>query len=154
MKVYLAGPITGLTWEECTVWRNKVVAELKLFDIQCFSPLRAKKYIADTLGVNGNVKVADSYPEFVLSSPKGITTRDRYDATRCDVLFVNFLGVKRISIGTVLEIAWADSKRIPIIIVMEKDNPHQHSMITECAGFIVPTVKEGIDIVKAILMVE
>jgi hypothetical protein len=39
MKVYLAGPITGLTWEECTVWRNKVVAELKLFDIQCFSPL-------------------------------------------------------------------------------------------------------------------
>jgi hypothetical protein len=35
-------------------------------------------------------------------------TRDRFDATRCDVLLVNLLGAERVSIGTMMEVAWAD----------------------------------------------
>jgi len=148
MKVYLAGPITGLTWEEATEWRTKVSSELKPLGIICYSPLRAKNYLAKF------DKLADNYPEFTLSSTRGIYTRDRWDATRCDVLFVNFLNAKRISIGTVLEIAWADSADRPIILVMEEDNPHRHSMIMECAGYVVPTLDEGIHVVKSLLIQE
>jgi hypothetical protein len=51
-----------------------------------------------------------------------------------------------------MEIAWADANRIPSVIVMEpEDNLHDHAMINECTGFRVSTIREGIEIVKAIL---
>jgi hypothetical protein len=79
-------------------------------------------------------------------------TRDRFDATRCDVLLVNLLGAKTVSIGTVMEIAWADNVRTPIVVAMEaKGNLHEHAMITEAIGFRVPTLEEAIDVVKAII---
>jgi hypothetical protein len=43
----------------------------------------------------------------VLSCARGITTRDYNDCKRCDILVANFLGADKISIGTVMEIAWA-----------------------------------------------
>ncbi|MGZ5095552.1 MAG: hypothetical protein ACXWCH_30925, partial [Burkholderiales bacterium] len=81
-----------------------------------------------------------------------VMTRDRFDATRCDVLLVNLLGTTRVSIGTVMEIAWADAKRIPIVVAMEpQGNPHEHMMIAEAIGFRVPTLDEALHIVKAII---
>jgi hypothetical protein len=51
-----------------------------------------------------------------------------------------------------MEIAWADLERIPIIIVREAEGSlHDHCMVNEAAGFIVNTLDEGIEIVKAIL---
>jgi nucleoside 2-deoxyribosyltransferase len=146
MKVYLAGAITGLSWAEATEWRITVTEALKPFGVQCYSPLRFKTYLT-----NMN-QLSDNYPDFGLSTPRGIMTRDRWDATRCDVCFVNLLGTKKVSIGTVMEIAWADAKRIPVVLVMEKDNPHQHSMITEAVGFVCETLEEGINITKALLL--
>jgi nucleoside 2-deoxyribosyltransferase len=146
MKIYLAGPITGLSWEEATTWRTKVTGELQPFGIECFSPLRAKNYLSHL------DKLEDKYDAYCLSTARGIYTRDKWDSMRCDLLFVNFLGASRVSIGTVLEIAWADSKKTPIIVVMEENNVHRHSMITECVGFNVSTVQDGIDVAKSLLL--
>lgn len=90
----------------------------------------------------------------VLSSNKGITTRDRWDATRCDLLLVNLIGATTVSIGTVLEIAWADLSRTPIVCAIEPDgnNPHHHGMLNDIIGFRVPTLTEAVDIAKAILL--
>jgi len=108
--------------------------------------MRQKDYLRDA------VSIEDSYPNTVLSSQRGITTRDRWDATRCDALFVNLLGATRVSIGTVMEIAWSDAKRIPIVLVMEQEgNLHDHAMLREVVGFRVPTLDEGIDVIKAML---
>jgi len=145
-KVYLAGPITSLSWTDATVWRTHVASELEPLGIICYSPLRFKNYLSHLNNI------ADSYPEFGLSSPRGITTRDRWDAMRCDVLFVNFLGAQKVSIGTVMEIAWADSKRIPIVIAMEENNVHRHSMLVESAGYVCPTLEEAIHTTKALLI--
>jgi len=152
--VYLAGPISGLSYDEAMGWREIVTAELAKSDIRGLSPLRAKVYLRECNSI------ADHYVEgdidtdacITMSNPRGITTRDRFDCTKCSVLFVNLLATTKVSIGTVMEIAWADVNRIPIVIVMEKTgNLHDHAMINECVGFKVSTVSEGVDIVKAIL---
>lgn len=89
----------------------------------------------------------------VLSQARSVMTRDRFDATRCDVLFVNLLGAKAPSIGTVMEIAWADSKRTPIVCVMEKaGNPHEHMMVNEAIGFRVETLEDAVHVTKSILL--
>lgn len=143
--LYLGGPITGCDYNGCTNWRNYVARKLPPF-IQAISPMRGKDYLN-----NSGAIIRDSYGEFPLSTQKGITSRDRFDVMRADALLINFLGATVVSIGSIMEIGWGDAFRKPIIIVMEKDNIHSHSMIREVAGFIVPTLDEAVKIAIAIL---
>lgn len=168
-KVYLAGPITGLSYGETTDWREYVKDKLhqqilvsrptEFYDtwsykdspIEAYSPMRAKEYLYREQVIKDNY---DYNPADVLSTAKGITTRDRWDCMTCDLLFVNFLGATKVSIGTVLEIAWADSKRTPIVMAIESDgsNIHEHAMINECVGFRVDNLDAGIHVMKSILL--
>jgi nucleoside 2-deoxyribosyltransferase len=148
--VYLAGPITGLSYAGATDWREAAKRAL-LPDIEALSPMRAKEYLAH---VGEFTSDGDAYePYSVMSTNRGITTRDRWDATRCDVLLVNLLGARAVSIGTVMEIAWADLVRKPIVIAMEPEgNPHEHGMVKEATGFRVPTLEAALHVVRAILL--
>jgi nucleoside 2-deoxyribosyltransferase len=144
--VYLAGPITGLSWEGSTDWRKMATRRLAAAGLIGLSPLRSKDYLA------GVTTLADAYDSVhVLSTGHGIVTRDRWDATRCDVLLVNVLGAERVSIGTVLEIAWADAHRTPIVLAMESGNVHDHAMVRDLVGFIVPTLDDALGVVVALL---
>jgi nucleoside 2-deoxyribosyltransferase len=150
--VYLAGPITGRTYDGATDWRKRACSELAAAGIKGLSPMRAKQYLAALPGpISGT---GEEYAHLsVLSLPRGVMTRDRYDATRCDVLLVNLLGATAVSIGTVMEIAWADIVRTPIVCAIEeKGNPHEHMMITEAIGFRTPSLFAALDAVKAILL--
>lgn len=144
LRVYLAGPITGTTYDGCTGWREHAAAVLAPHGLVGLSPMRGKDYLA------AESTIADQYDETVLSSQRGIMTRDRWDAHRTDILLVNLLGAERVSIGTVMEIAWADSVRAPIVLAMESGGLHDHAMVREAAGFIVPTLDEALDIVVAL----
>lgn len=147
--VYLAGPISGLNYNGATEWRDHAIQQLAAIGIKGLSPMRCKEYLQ---GIDDLDKNCVEYGAInCLSSPRGIITRDRFDATRCDVLFVNLLGADRISIGTVMEIAWADLSRIPIVCAMEPGNLHEHAMVSEVLGYRVSTIEEGLNIVKAIL---
>lgn len=144
MKVYLAGPITGESYKSATDWRQYMIDYLPN-GITALSPLRGKYYLEKFKDI------ADSYENISLSSSRGITTRDRFDVMSSDVIFVNLLGAKSVSIGTVMEIAWADILRKPIILVMEDEsNIHEHAMIREVVGFRVNNIDDGIKILCAI----
>jgi hypothetical protein len=145
-NVYLAGPITGQTFDGCTDWREFAIKELGAVGITGLSPMRAKDYLKN------ESFVGDEYQDTVLSSSRGIITRDRWDTTRCDLILVNFLGAERVSIGTVMEMAWADACRTPSIVVMKPEGDlHDHSMLREVTGFRVETLEEGLEVAKAIL---
>jgi nucleoside 2-deoxyribosyltransferase len=148
--IYLAGPITGLDYAGATDWRIRAKKELEAVGLRTFSPMRGKEYLAHVTEFTAD---GDAYKELgVLSSNRGIITRDRFDATRCDVLLANLHGARKVSIGTVMEIAWADAHRIPIVCVMEPSgNPHEHGMITEVIGYRVETLDAALHVIKAIL---
>lgn len=153
-SVYLAGPITGLTYDEGSEWRADAIEDFNDAGIDAYSPLRAKQY----LRAFGELSAKDQTGKYnydgvhPLSSDRGIMTRDRHDVTSRDMMLVNLLGATRVSIGTCIEIGWADAARKPIVIVMEDDNVHRHAMLEEAAGFRVHTLTEAIEIVKAILI--
>ena len=152
--VYLAGPIAGLGYQDATDWRRIAAASLR-GPIQALSPMRGKDYLAHVESDVGFSATCDEYGHLSpLSTPRGIMTRDRFDATRCDVLLVNLLGAKKVSVGTVMEIAWADLRRTPIVVAIEPDgsNPHEHAMINEAIGFRCATLEEAIHVVRSILL--
>ncbi|MEE9548695.1 MAG: hypothetical protein V3V68_05005 [Nitrosomonadaceae bacterium] len=146
MRVYLCGPMTGETYAEATDWRNDVAYKLVCLSskIKTIDPLRGKAFL-EVAGVLGNT--SGKHP---LESAAGIVTRDHWDVSRCDVLLVNFLDAKIVSIGSCFEIAWAFQRRIPIIIVMEKTgNIHEHCFIDICSGgFRVSSLKAAIELIK------
>lgn len=146
-SVYLAGPITGLTYAGCTDWRQMAKVELAFYGIDGFSPMRHKE------DLHAESMVADCYENILLSSQRGLTERDRYDCTRCDMVIANMLGAQRVSIGTVIEMGWADANRIPIVLVMEeKGNLHDHAMVRELCPFRVTTVSEAVQTVRKVLL--
>ena len=154
-KVYLAGPITGLNFKGSVDWRNQAREYLAQHGIIGLSPMRGKEYLEQIAKDKPFTNDGDKYQIISpLSTNRGITTRDRWDATRCDVLLVNFLpshGQGKVSVGTVLEMAWADAKRIPIVCVMPPGNEHEHGMIDQIIGFRTVTLEDALDLVVAII---
>lgn len=142
--LYCAGPITGVSYSESTDWRKYVASKLPPH-IKAVSPMRGQEYL------NSEESVRDSYEEHPMSSQKGITFRNRMDVMRCDMVLVNFLGAKKVSIGSVMEVAWADAWRKPIIVVMGKNNVHSHSILREASNFIVESLDEAIATAIAVL---
>lgn len=137
--VYLAGPISGESYSGATNWRSIVKNSVPPW-IRTLSPLRAKDYLKE------ETNIKDNYSEHPMSTGKGINTRDMNDVKRSSALLVNLLGSKTVSIGTVMEVAWAKAFDIPVICVMEKESFYSHSMFLHACGFVVNTLKEAIDI--------
>lgn len=145
--IYLAGPITGSTYSGCTDWREYFMrnSDEGLVGV---SPMRHKTYLN-----NGDefTQIGDSYPESVLSCQRGIFARDSWDCRRCDAILVNLLGADRVSIGTVMEVAWAYAFNKPVVLVMEKENNiHEHAMLREACPFRVETLDEGMEVLSAL----
>lgn len=136
-SLFLAGPLTGISYGDALDWRQYVERRLPP-DVIAFSALRGKEYVAK------EAVLKDAYPDHLLSTPQGTITRDRFDVSRCDALFVNFLKADRVSIGTIMEMAWADAWRIPIILAMEKGNIHDHAFVRQVAAFITDDLDEAI----------
>lgn len=146
--VYLAGPITGLSYNGTTEWRQFAIDILKQYNIQGLSPMRAKEFLKDRVTIEDTPELEDH----VLSSQRGIYARDKFDCHRADLLIVNMLGAKKVSIGTVMEIAWAAAVNTPIVLVMEDSgNIHQHMMLAEACPFRVNNLEEALRVTLAIL---
>ena len=145
-KVYLAGPISGLTYDGAQEWRLDFKNRVKP-GIDAYSPLRGKEYLTMRGPLEG------SYDDFPLSTDIGITTRDRYDCMGADLVVFYLLGATRISIGTMIEIGWCDAARNPAILVMEKEgNVHDYPMVRQIAQFRVDNLDDAIKMTEMILL--
>jgi nucleoside 2-deoxyribosyltransferase len=146
-KVFTSGPITGLSYGDATNWREYVREQLAPYNIEAVSPLRHKEYLTEELSIE------DRYEKSTLSTAKAISYRDRFDALRCDVVLTNVLGTSKVSIGTMIETGIAAASMKPNILVIENEsNIHHHAMLETYCGWVVPTLDEGIEVVKALLL--
>lgn len=143
--VYLAGPITGCNYEGATSWRAFAQSAFPK-SIRGISPMRDKGHLAGEKNIS-----CHGYEGIPLSSEKGILLRDFYDCTNSDAVLVNLVGAKIISVGTVMEIAWAYQARNPLVVAMEKGNIHEHALLLPACGIIVPTLSEAVRFVISIL---
>lgn len=144
--VYLAGQITGLTYGEATGWREYVSKELAKDGIKCYSPMRAKEFLEG----KGKLLATFDPGDNPCSTAKGITTRDRWDCTNADIVFMNLLGMDKISVGCCIELGWADMARVPIVLAMEDNGIHEHMMVQDIAGFRVKSLEQGMDVIRGL----
>ena len=147
--LYMTGPIGGCTYDGATGWRDKFTELLAGYEeVKCLSPMRGKDYLV------GETSIDSEEYDTPSSCPKGVYTRDRWDSMRCDIMVANLLGVRRLSVGTMIEWAWANSQGTPVIMVMEEDNVHNHILVRGGPGFRVSTLEEAAELTKAMLALE
>jgi len=153
-SVYLAGPISGLEFEDGESWRQEAINYLAECNIDAFSPLRKKDYL------KGEGHLTGFYNDWPLSTQRGIYARDRYDCHRVDLVLANLHsevcgiednGKQKVSIGTVMEIAWAAQNNTPVVLIMDEENIHHHPMIMEASPFVIDNLEEALALTDAIL---
>ena len=160
-KVYLAGPISGLGYDEAQNWRRGVTAELACYGIFAYSPLRMKQFLAELpviAGHDSNLYPARDDLQRAIASPSGVLGRDHNDCVTSDVLFVNFLDSKAPSLGTAMEIAWAWEAHIPVVICIEArepgelGSPNEHIMFQAATTYRVESLIAGVELTKSIIL--
>src|SRR5262245_61750456 len=95
-KLYLAGPITGLSYSDASGgWRKLAFDLLKQQSphIEVFSPMRAKEFLRNNQVMPYVGDELDAFP--ALARPEGIITRDYNDVSTSDAILVNVHGAKR-----------------------------------------------------------
>ena len=129
-KIYLARPISGCTVDEVQAYYSTMKATLQdLFVV--FNPMIQKEYArTDTAFKSFG---ASGHPE---SSNKAITRRDRSMVVGCDIVYLNLLGSGKVSIGSVMELAWAYDHGKHVVVAMEDGNIHDHAFIRECSDAV------------------
>lgn len=146
-KIYLAGPISGLTYAESALgWRETIRPLLPEFDL--FSPMRGKDFLADEGVLWG------AYARHPMSSVNGILGRDRNDVRTCDLMIACFLEDQgKLSLGTAMEFGWADAWRKPIIMVAYTSNAHwNHPMLQGAAVYNVNSLRAAAELAKHLLL--
>lgn len=134
--VYLAGPIQDA--KDPSGWRIEMSNTLRNSRLCGIDPFH--QGVFDDKGHEAH-------------TARSIVDRDHYHSTRCDLLLVNFLDATRVSIGTVMEIAWAYDKHIPIVVIVDMTSGDwvNHPMIKGCASFTVHSLKEAVEMIAITL---
>ena len=149
-KVYLAGPITGLTYGEAESWRDYIRTSAHRLDnqIKWYSPLRQQEHLREQ-----GVLIATYSDDNPMTSRHGIMTRDAWDVRTCDLMFCNLLGATKVSVGTVMELGMAFAWNKPTVLVMEKHgNVHEHVMVDNALTFRTDNLDAGIRLTADILL--
>ncbi len=161
MRVYLAGPIAGCTWDETNDWREWVTDQFP--EVECFSPLRGKDFLQGLKKVplgSAAKQSADLAPDALdaaISSQHSIVVRDHWDVANADLILANLLPSKEIgvvSIGTCFELAWAWYFKKPAVVAMQKGSPNDHPFVREAAYVVVPSLKQAVQAARLALNLE
>lgn len=141
--VYLSGPMAGLTYEEAlNGWRRTAADHLMNHGIIGINPGRGKDH-----KLPKELRLAkQGYEHTLITSAKGITTRDLFDLKRSEFMLLNLTGAKAVGIGSMIEIGWAHAFNVPIILVMEKEgNIHEHCIVDTCAAVRTDSLDDALE---------
>lgn len=133
MRVYLAHQISGLSGEEVFKYFDTTSKELRSMGYDIFSPMTGKGYFR----VEKEFKAKDY--GMPISTNHAIWERDMFMVRNSDIIFMDLSGMKSVSIGCMMELSLASSLNKHTILVMEKDNPHQHGFVLEAADVVFET---------------
>lgn len=143
-RIYLAGPISGKSYDEVMRYFTGMSDYLQSIGFEVIHPMLGK----DALRTEISLK-AHGYgnPE---STNHAIVERDRWMVSQSDIILCNLLGAKIVSIGSVMELAWASSMGKHTIVMMESDNIHRHAFVLEAADIVYECQSEALKYLERI----
>ena|SRR3990167_5534328 len=147
-RVYLSGPIAGKTYQDAVGWREWVARRLAP-GLVAVDPMRGKERLAAHLQ-GQRMEDHSTYAHLLNCSPAAITARDRFDVTRSDAMLLNLMEAKDVSLGSMVEVGWADAARVPIVLVAPFKT-WEHPILNALAGWRVESLEDAVEILNVLL---
>ena len=60
-----------------------------------------------------------------------------------DLVLADFRDTKRVSIGSMVELGWADALGIPVVTIMSKGDFHDHAFVHQISTHVVDDVEDA-----------
>lgn len=137
MKIYLAMPITGRSYDEVVDYITKTRDYLLGYGYEVLNPMTGKGYLRNEVEFK-----AHGFDNPV-STNHAIFERDKWMVQNCDIIYLNFSNCNfRFAIGMTMELAWASLLGKHSVITLPEGNPHKHAFILEAADIIFATHEE------------
>lgn len=132
---YLAGGITGLTYEEATGWRREIIEAYP--DIRWLDPLRGTTHLAPT---NGDTPLPSDF-----EGSEDPVWRDLQDIRQSDFILMNLMWAPRASIGTMCELGYAYNQGVPCHVALEEHGVHDHLFVRALAKSVSYSVIDAVE---------
>ena len=123
-SVYLAGPVTGVTYSHATRWRFRVAAALSQLGVKAIDPTR------NVPSQHPDALILPAYNATPLCTQKGIVQTCLYDVKRANVVLANMS--QKDSTGTAVEMGWAYLMQKPVVVFVGVNEP-LHPFLAEFA---------------------
>lgn len=136
-RVYTAGPLGPGGSEKNGDWRTASREYFESRGIDVVEPLEAANYSIYGAGMDTTVA-------------KVLTERDKRFSMESEYLLVNFDGASARSMGTCVEMGWADAAGTTIVTVLPEVNPHRHPIIESVSDYIVRELHEAWAIIASL----
>jgi nucleoside 2-deoxyribosyltransferase len=135
MKIYLAKPITGESFEDVVRYYENLSADLFEMGYETLCPMTAKGYLRTEIEFK-----AHGFDNPV-STNHAIFERDKWMIEQSDVIFVNLHLATRVSIGCMMELAWASLLGKHTVVIMGQ--AHKHAFVFEAADIVFEDYDEA-----------
>ena len=140
MKIYCVHPISGLTPEAVMGYYSHIVEYLRYIGYDVYYPMIGKGEFRPERTYKSNITAAHTNP---LVSNHAIFARDKWMVTQADVIYADFTEATSISIGSIMELAWANMLGKHIVLAMNKENIHSHSFVLEAVSVVFETSQDA-----------
>lgn len=139
--VYLAGPISGKSYEEIVSRYAEKTNLLEQMGYMVLCPMTGKDYLRNEIEFR-----SEGYEQHPVSTSHAIFERDRWMVSQSDIVLADLSNSgDRISIGTMMELAWAALQNKHTILVMHSTNIHAHAFVYEASDIIFETLDEALE---------
>lgn len=131
MTIYLAGPISGKGYDEVVDKYKEVSPILIHMGYKVLCPMVGKKHLRNETDFQAH---GFKYP---VSSNHAIFERDKWMVDQCDIVLCDLSpSGDRVSIGSIMELAWASMLGKHTLVVMQEGNIHRHAFVIEAADIV------------------
>lgn len=144
MRIYCCKPISGRIADEVFEYYERMQRELMSYGFEVLSPMHGKDVLRTEM-----VFRATDYRNPVATN-HAIFERDRWMVKQADVVYANLLDTKMVSIGTMMEMAWAFDSGKHVVLVMETENIHRHAFVLEAAHIVWDNEKDALAYLKSL----
>lgn len=148
MRIYLAGAISGCSYEEAGQWRKQVAKYFQQFP----NPDGVPAYtVLDPMGDKDELAKEQAIRVTPLNglytNDKAIVARDKFSVLSSDIVLANLSYGQNPLIGTSVEIGWADMANIPVIAVCPKNSRFDHPFTRELC-YCVDTLEDALMVIR------
>jgi nucleoside 2-deoxyribosyltransferase len=113
------------------------VSKLKSYGYDVLCPMIGKEYLKEEKSLHGEGYFTPS------SNNHAIKARDMWMVRQSDILLADFSSAEVASIGSCMELAWANMLGKHVISIIPEDNVHRHAFILECSDIVFTTISEA-----------